>query len=96
MKHSRINELKAEYSTDGEQWNSIEQITKEDLLSIVEHALENEFCMDDPHESKIGNDAHKIIYSNIYEKLLKLFDERKVFKDECDSQFKEALEKYDE
>ena len=94
MKHLRIEAFKAEYSIDGEEWNSIEGITKEDLLKIVDFALESGFIMDDPKNEKIGNDAHKIIYSNIYEKIAKLVKERKVFIDDCESQYKDAIEKY--
>ncbi|MFD2165183.1 hypothetical protein ACFSJY_02810 [Thalassotalea euphylliae] len=94
MKYLKIENAQAKFSINGDDWISIDQINKENLLKLVDMALLEDFQMDNPDEGKIGNDAHKIIYQNIYEKLSQLTSERKNFKDESESTYKDAIEKY--
>ena len=46
------------------------------------------------NSNQIDNEAHKIIYMNLSEKLNELLSQRKRFVDESKSEYKEALEKY--
>ena len=46
-------------------------------------------------EEKIQHKAHQIVYKSIYEKFTDLTTNKNVFKDECDSLYKNAIEKYE-
>ncbi|HHC6477519.1 TPA: hypothetical protein ACN34M_000295 [Vibrio parahaemolyticus] len=94
MKRLKIERSQATYTVDGINWVSIEKIGKEDLLFLVDAVFEEDFDMDNPDESRIGNEAHKIIYENIYKKFKKLIEEKKNFQDESEIKYKDALEKY--
>ena len=94
MKRLKIDRSQATYTIDGENWVSIEKIGKDELLFLVDTVFEEDFEMDDPDELKIGNEAHKIIYENIYKKFKKLIDEKRNFQDESELKYKDALEKY--
>jgi hypothetical protein len=94
MKRLKIERSQATYSVDGENWNSIEKIGKDDLLFLVDKVFEEDFDMDNPDECRIGNEAHKIIYENIYKKLRKLIDDKRNFQDESELKYKDAIEKY--
>ncbi|MBE4162415.1 hypothetical protein HJ096_10750 [Vibrio parahaemolyticus] len=80
MKRLKIERSQATYTVDGINWVSIEKIGKEDLLFLVDTVFEEDFDMDNPDESRIGNEAHKIIYENIYKKFKKLIEEKRTFK----------------
>lgn len=64
-------------------------------MNLLEIAVSNEFEMDEYIESNIGHKAHQIVYKSIYEKFSNLLDNKNSFIDECDSQFKSAIEKYE-
>ncbi len=51
--------------------------------------------MDEYLEDNIGHKAHQIVYKSIHEKFSELVENKNVFKDECDSLFKAAIEKYE-
>lgn len=94
MKQLKIEKSQALYTINGENWESIDKINKDDLLALVDMVFEDDFEMDDPIEHKIANEAHKIIYENIHKKLQKLIDEKRNFQDESEIKYKDALEKY--
>ncbi|MDB1122232.1 hypothetical protein [Vibrio algarum] len=94
MTHLKIEHSQGKYSLDLVEYKPIDEITKEDLLALVDIVLTNGFQMDNPDEHEIKNDAHKIIYTNIYLKLKKLIDDKKSFKDESEMKYKEAIDKY--
>ena len=78
----------------GDSWNALDEISKEDILTIINLCLEGSFEMDSPTEETVHNKAHDIIYKNLYAKFLELNNQRTRFKDESENLFKEALAKY--
>jgi len=94
MKYLKIERNKGFYSTDGQKWQPIDELSKEDLLKLVDCAVKKEFDMDVFDASKIANQAHQIIYQNIYEKLDELRENKTRFKDESKALYKDAISKY--
>lgn len=81
---------------EGEEARPIDQITKDDILSLLDLATNKDidFEMDEITEENLANPAHRIIYANLYSKLLEIFENRDRFFDESVSVYKNALEKY--
>lgn len=80
-----------------DNWIAIDQITKDDLFKFISVILDNgdgEFEMDEFDEEIIQHAAHKIIYKNIYNKLLELKKERDNLQDKVNQQFSTAFQKY--
>lgn len=75
---------------------AIDKISKDDILRFVDIITMSEepIEIDDMNSNQIDNEAHKIIYMNLSEKLNELLSQRKRFVDESKSEYKEALEKY--
>ncbi len=94
MKYLRIDSGKGYFSLNEKDWHELDSINKGDLLHIVSSGLENGFEMDDPKVGLIQNKAHEIIYHKLHGKLLELNEQRTRFRDESESLYKEALEKY--
>ncbi|ENV18691.1 hypothetical protein [Acinetobacter guillouiae] len=94
MKCLKIDNGKGFFSLDGDSWNALDEISKEDILTIINLCLEGSFEMDSPTEETVHNKAHDIIYKNLYAKFLELNNQRTRFKDESEYLFKEALAKY--
>ena len=94
MKLLKIEDNKGYFSLDGEVWNPIDEINKEHLLSLLDLALTDDIEMDEFEKEKVGNQAHQIIYKNIFEKFRDLHKNRNRFKDESEALYKEAIEKY--
>jgi len=97
MKYLKIDDNKAYYlkSANSETvWTEIDKINKDDLLTLLNNAISNDFEMDIYSEDILANKAHQIIYKNIYEKFTSLLTMKDKFKDESESLYKEAIEKY--
>lgn len=94
MKILKINDNKGFFSINGNDWIPIDEVNKENLLSLVDIALTDEFEMDEFDKERLGNPAHQVIYNNIYKKLSELNTRRTRFKDEIEALHKEAIEKY--
>lgn len=94
MKYLKIENNKGHYLTSSNQWAEIDKISKEDLMFLLNKAVSEEFEMDEYLEENIGHKAHQIVYKSIHEKFSELVENKNVFKDECDSMFKSAIEKY--
>lgn len=98
MKYLKIENNKGHYlKTDigSSEWIEIDKISKDDLLSLLNKAVSDEFEMDTYEEEKLGHKAHQIVYKSIYEKFEHLVDNKNTFKDECDGQFIDAINKYE-
>jgi len=50
--------------------------------------------MDEFKEENISHAAHQIVYKNIFEKFSELISNKTKFKDESESLYKDAIEKY--
>ena len=63
MKYLRINGNNGEFLNKESQYKLIDKIDKEDLLFLIDSAVEKEDFEIDPYDSeKIKNPAHQIIY----------------------------------
>ncbi|MGI5092098.1 hypothetical protein [Treponema socranskii] len=94
MKYLKIQENKVVFTINNIDWLPIDQITKDHLLNLLDFAINNDFEMDTFDASKIANQAHQIIYKNIYEKFVELTRNKTRFSDESEALYKEAIEKY--
>lgn len=97
MKYLKIENNKGYFlrpKEDTTEWAEIDKINKEDLLYLLNNAVSSEFEMDLFTEDLLGNKAHQIIYKNIFEKFSNLESMKTKFKDESESLYKEAYEKY--
>ena len=94
MKCLLIDDGKGYYSLDGENKFPLDQITKEDLLKMLDLIIDFDAEMDEYDENRIHNAAHKIIYRNLYSKLNDLSAHKTRFKDESTSLYRTAVEKY--
>jgi hypothetical protein len=96
MKYLKIEENKGFYLKSGTtpSWIEIDKINKDDLMELLNLAIISDFEMDQFKEEIIQNKAHQIIYKNIYEKFTSLISQKNVFKDQSESLYKEAIEKY--
>ena len=96
MTYLKINNTKAEYLDENKSWQPINQIDKKGLLYLVNQALGSNkgFEMDDPDQHDIPNEAHKIIYENIYNKLKEVIENKESINNEILSLYKAEYEKY--
>ncbi|MDH1700038.1 hypothetical protein N5I05_16190 [Acinetobacter johnsonii] len=94
MKCLKIENGKGFFSLDGKSWKPLDEISKEDILTIMNLCLEGSFEMDNPSDETVHNKAHDIIYKNLYAKFFELNNQQTRFKDESENLFKEALAKY--
>ena len=83
------------FDESGNNKKGIDLITKEDLLKLIQCALEDEhFEMDSYDDSLLHNSAHKVIYKNIYQKLDDLLKHRIAFNDERTNLYRTAINAY--
>ena len=94
MKYLKINDNKGFYQTGDDNWKEIDSINKEDLMILLDKAIETDFEMNEFIVDNIQNKAHQIIYRNLYEKFSELLDNKSRFKDESEQLYKSAMEKY--
>lgn len=95
MKYLKIEDNKGHFLPSTNEWTEIDKISKEDLMYLLNKAVSEDFEMDEYSEEAIGHKAHQIVYKSIFEKFSELIEDKNVFKDECDSLFKTAIEKYE-
>jgi len=98
MKYLKVEENKAYFcrlnAENAAEWVQIDLIGKDDLQALLNNAIADEFEMDPYSEETLSNKAHYIIYKNLHEKFTALLANKSRFKDESDSLYKTALEKY--
>ena len=96
MKYLKIDNGSAYYLSSDSEYIVIEEITKEDLMKLINLAVDESCCfeMDDYEEVEILNPAHKIIYSNLYRKLVGLVNDGNRFRDESNTLYMDAKIKY--
>ncbi|MDY0138716.1 MAG: hypothetical protein RBR50_03360 [Candidatus Izemoplasmatales bacterium] len=96
MKLLRIVKGKGEFSINGIDYKVIDELTKEDIFSIIEKVILDETVeFDEITETvKVENLAQDIVYSNLLTKLKELQSRRQAIIDESKSDFSEALKKY--
>jgi hypothetical protein len=97
MKYLIIENNRAFYQLNGDESTrkTIDQISKEDLLKLVELCMEEDaFEMDPFNPEDIPQAAHQIIYKNIYQKLNDLLLRRVSFSDEKTALYRKAIDSY--
>lgn len=95
MRCLKIEDNKGWYTVNNTEWITIDKISRDDLLMLLDICIkDDEFQMDEYNEDKLANQAHRIIYSNIYAKFLELLRNKTKFKDESELLYREAIEKY--
>ena len=96
MKCLKIENGRGQYWDKAGNYVEIDKMGKDDILYLLNIATdENEmFEMDDPNETAIVNQAHKIIYLNLYERFTELLSNKTRFLDESEALYKDALQKY--
>jgi len=77
-----------------EEYKPVDKLNKDDLLKLVDLTLAGDVDMDAYNEMDLQNQAHQIIYKNVYEKLVDLQKRRAEFKDESERLFHTEYEKY--
>ncbi len=96
MKYLEIKAGKGYFYNEKSEQKPIDSITKEDILYLLDEATNGDksFEMDVMDKNSLQNEAHKIIYQNIYDKFQEILDNKTRFIDESKNIYKEALEKY--
>jgi len=94
MKILKIKGKKSFYDI-GQGEKTILDITKEDILKILEYIYENDDAeFDEYSEEKIVNEAEKVIYSNLYNKFIDFIGKKDALNSEISMIFHELEEKY--
>lgn len=96
MKLLRISDDGAQFLAADGGFATIDQITKEDLLRLVDVTLEQDVELDDYDEARVKNHAQQIVYKNIVEKLQSLKKTRDKFVDESERLYLTEYERYAE
>lgn len=94
MKLLRISSNKAEYSCDGTSFKDIYDISKEDILVLMERIIESDDIELDEPNNEILVPAQKIIYERLYSKLKEIVDKKPELQRNIDLVFKDAMDKY--
>ena len=96
MTYLSINSGKAYFLDEKGQFQEIDKIRKEDILRLLDYATsaDVDFKMDEMESEKIKNEAHKIIYENLYRKFNTLLKDKNKFLDESENLYKAAMLKY--
>ncbi len=96
MKLLKIEDDRGHFLDEKNGFTTIDKITKQDLLRLVDLTLAVEVEFDEYDHEAIKNPAHQILYKSIYEKLRGLKDRKKDFTDESERQYLQEYEKYRE
>ncbi|TFW18292.1 hypothetical protein [Duganella callida] len=72
----------------------IDKINKEHLLAIINATLASDVELDAFDEDALQNQAQRIVYKNIAEKLQNLASRRQEYKDESEKLFQKEYDKY--
>lgn len=95
MKLLKVEGAQGAFLSEKGEFVSLEKITKEDLLWLVNKTLDDEVVeFDDYDENLVRNEAHRIIYKSVSEKLRGLRARRKEFVDDAARLYLEDYERY--
>jgi hypothetical protein len=88
-----LNSLGYYIKSDG-SYGKVDEITKDDILRLIELTLNSEVEFDDYDDKLLPNQAHQIVYKSILSKLRDLSIQKREFTDEVDKLFVAEFEKY--
>jgi hypothetical protein len=85
MKLLKIDDNSGYYYDNQGEFATVDKITKDDILRLVNLTLgEEDVEFDEFSDDNLQNQAHKIIYKSIFEKLQELKTRRQEFIDESE------------
>jgi len=76
------------------EWETIDKIDRSGLMTLLDTLIEKEVEMDVMDDENLSNQAHRIIYKSISEKLSMLLVNKSKFKDESQRLYFEEIQKY--
>ena len=94
MKILKIERGNGCYLSGADQYTEIDKITKDHLLELINITLEHEVAFDAYDAQSLHNQAQRIVYRNILEKLQDLASRRQEFKDESDKWYEKEYERF--
>lgn len=94
MKLLEVSENKGYFLKVDGKFETIDKIAKEDILRLMDRTLNREVDFDEYDDDTIKNQAHQIIYKNIYNKLISLKERKQEFLDQSQRLFLPDYEKY--
>lgn len=94
MKLLKIEDDLGYFCDDQGKFASVDKITKEDLLRLVNLTLGEEVEFDEYKDEYIKNRAHQIVYKSIFDKLRGLKQRRQEFIDESERLYLLEYERY--
>jgi hypothetical protein len=94
MKLLRIDGDIGQFLTKDGSYHTIDEITKEALLWIMDKVLDSSGELEPYDEEKLKNQAHQVVYKSIYSNLKALEDRRQEFIDESERLYLEDYKKY--
>jgi hypothetical protein len=94
MKCLIIENGKGYFSLDGISKTALDQLTKNDMLNLLNKIVSEDVEMDEYNEGRLLQAAHRIIYRNLYQRFNDLVANKTRFIDESESLYRPAIEKY--
>lgn len=94
MKLLKIENNLGHYLDESGNYETVDKLTKNQLLRLVNLTLDEEVEFDEYDDSKIQNQAHQIVYKSVYEKLCDLKERKQEFTDESERLYLQEYEKY--
>lgn len=77
------------------KYKKILEISKDDILKALEYIYENDDIeIEEYDKNKIVNEAEKIVYENLYNKLNNFEENKSILKNDIDNLFKDLEETY--
>jgi hypothetical protein len=92
MKYLRIESKKGEF-WNGEEYKSISEIGKKDLLNLLD-CVDDDFKVDSFEEELILDPAQKIVYKNVVQKFEDFLENKGQFDTEVEGLYQSAISKY--
>lgn len=97
MKLLKIENKQGFFFVEGGTYQPMDKLTKEYLLALVDLTLSDEDVEFDEYDAElIGNQAHQIVYENVYEQLNDLYGRRQEFIDQTETVYLSEYERYQE
>ncbi|MBS5966677.1 MAG: hypothetical protein KIA06_04305 [Finegoldia magna] len=96
MNYTKIKNSNVYFRLSGsDNWKPISDLTGDDLIKLIEKCIdEDDFNLEEFDDTLIENEAHKIIYKSIYQKINDIHLERDNIIDENTQRYNDIIEKY--
>lgn len=96
MNYTKIENSKVFFRlSSSDNWKLISDITGDDLIILIEKCIdEDDFELKEFDDTIIKNEAHKIIYKSIYQKINDIYLERDNIIDDNSQRYNDIIEKF--